>query len=65
MLTIDALIDEIKHKLKVRGSLGIRGLVRVFKTLDKDGSKNLDLDDFRWALIDYGINISKEVQAPI
>lgn len=28
--------------------------------MDENGSKTLDVDDFRWGLKDYGITISKE-----
>lgn len=28
--------------------------------MDEKGDKNLDVDDFRWGLIDFGINVSKD-----
>ena len=28
--------------------------------MDDNGNKKLDVDDFRWGLIDYGIQITKE-----
>jgi Ca2+-binding EF-hand superfamily protein len=28
--------------------------------MDENGNKNLDVDDFRWGLMDYGISISKD-----
>ena len=37
--TPDDLIKEIKAKLQARGTLGIRGLARVFKILDNNGNK--------------------------
>jgi Ca2+-binding EF-hand superfamily protein len=58
--SIDDMIREIKQKLNERGSFGIRGLARIFKIMDDKGDKKLDVDDFRWGLIDYGISISKE-----
>jgi len=33
--------------------------------MDDNGNKNLDVDDFRWGLIDYGISVSKEEAAEI
>jgi hypothetical protein len=36
--TTEDLIREVKEKLKNRGSLGIRGLARVFKNLDNNGN---------------------------
>ena len=28
--------------------------------MDENSSKNLDVEDFRWGLLDYGIQISKD-----
>lgn len=33
--------------------------------MDDNGNKNLDVDDFRWGLIDFGISVSKEEAAEI
>lgn len=57
--TVDDLIREIKAKI---GSTvgGIRGMARIFKAMDQNGNGKLDVDDFRWGLMDYGISISKE-----
>lgn len=52
------LIKEIKGKLFSRSCLGIRLLTRIFKAMDTKGTKNLDVDDFRWGLMDYGVQIS-------
>eukprot|EP00347_Sterkiella_histriomuscorum_P021558 403333558 len=58
--TIDDLIREIKTKIVERSANGIRGIAKIFKAMDENGSKTLDVDDFRWGLKDYGITISKE-----
>jgi Ca2+-binding EF-hand superfamily protein len=58
--SLDDMIREIKQKLNERGSFGIRGLARIFKIMDDKGDRKLDVDDFRWGLIDYGISITKE-----
>jgi hypothetical protein len=36
--TVEDLVREVKEKLKDRGSLGIRGLSRIFKQLDNNGN---------------------------
>ena len=38
----------------------MRALDRIFKAMDADGSNDLDQDDFRWGLMDFGIQISKD-----
>lgn len=44
---------------------GIKGIGRIFKAMDDNGNRTLDLDDFRWGFIDYGFNLSKEEAAEI
>ena len=59
--TIDDLIKEIKEKIVERsGAGGIRGMTRIFKAMDNNKNGLLDVDDFRWGLMDYGISVSKE-----
>lgn len=58
--TIEDLMKDIKNRLLERSSFGIRGLARIFKAMDDNGNHQLDIDDFRWGLIDYGITVSKE-----
>lgn len=58
--TIEDLINEIKGKILERSSHGIRGIARIFKAMDNNSNRLLDVDDFRWGLKDYGITISKE-----
>jgi len=62
--SVDDLIAEIKAKLLDRAS-GIKGISRIFKAMDDNGNRSLDLDDFRWGFIDYGFNLSKEEAAEI
>lgn len=54
------LMREIKAKILGRSAFGMRSLVRVFKAMDVRGDHKLDVDDFRWGLMDYGIQVSKE-----
>lgn len=58
--TIDDILAEIKSKLLQRGSYGIRGLARIFKILDNDGGRKLDLKEFQDGLLDYGIPLTDE-----
>jgi hypothetical protein len=58
--SIEDLIRDIKSKIIERSADGIRGIARIFKAMDNNGNKLLDVDDFRWGLKDYGIEISKE-----
>jgi hypothetical protein len=58
--TTEDLINEIKQKILQRSKYGINGIARIFKAMDDNGNHQLDVDDFRWGLIDYGITITKE-----
>lgn len=35
-------------------------MIRIFKAMDNNKNGMLDVDDFRWGLMDYGISLSKE-----
>ena len=59
------MIKDVKAKILDRSSFGIRGIARIFKAMDDKGDHNLDVDDFRWGLIDYGIAVSKDEAAEI
>jgi Ca2+-binding EF-hand superfamily protein len=58
--TFEDLLRDIKKRLLERSSFGIRGLSRIFKIMDDNGNHQLDVDDFRWGLIDFGITITKD-----
>lgn len=58
--SIEDLFKDIKAKIVGRSEGGIRGVSRIFKAMDNNGNGLLDVDDFRWGLMDYGISISKE-----
>ena len=53
------LTRRIKKRLMDKGIFGIRALSRIFKSIDLKGSNDLDPDDFRCGLFNYGIQISK------
>ena len=58
--SIDDLIAEVKAKILQRSSGGIKGISRIFKAMDDNGNRQLDVEDFRWGFIDYGFNLSLE-----
>lgn len=45
---------DIKSRISGRSWVGLRSLCKIFAAMD-DGSQNLDVDDFRWGLIDFGL----------
>jgi hypothetical protein len=50
----DAMKD-LKTRLYERSCFGVKDLTAIFQAMDKQGDHNLDVDDFRWGLMDYGI----------
>ena len=59
--TVDDLIKEIKAKIFERSANGgLRGLSKIFKAMDHNNNGKLDIDDFRWGLMDFGLQLTKE-----
>lgn len=54
------LINEIRNTLKKRGTLGIRGLSRVFRMLDNNRNRQLDIKELQYGLGDFGISLDDE-----
>lgn len=50
------LIEKLRQKCLKRGQGGINGLGRMFRIMDDDRSKSLDLGEFKRGLADYGLN---------
>ena len=48
------LCKDLKSRIASRSWVGLRSLCKIFAAMD-DGSQNLDVDDFRWGLIDLGL----------
>jgi len=44
--TAEDLVNDIKEALKSRGTMGIRGLARLFKIMDNNGNRQLDMQEF-------------------
>lgn len=53
---INDLIQKLKDEIVHRSSSGIKAIARIFKNADINGNGQLEVDDFRWGFIDYGID---------
>ena len=51
---------DIRQTLGARGSLTIRGLAQMFKSLDNNKNKSLDAEELETGLRDFGINLNSE-----
>ena len=51
--------------MTMRSIYGLKALTKIFKAIDSKGDKNLDVDDFRWGLMDFGIQVSKDEAAEL
>ena len=57
---INEAMRDLKARLYERSCFGCRELTAIFQAMDKAGTQRLDVDDFRWGLMDYGVQISKD-----
>jgi len=53
----EQLLAKTREIVNTRGDHGIRGLARSFKIMDDMGDGQLDREDFKWGLYDYGIHL--------
>ena len=44
---------------KKRSANGLRGLRRMFKAMDRNGNGSLSPVEFKYAMRDYGLNLSE------
>lgn len=58
--TGEQLMNDIKNTLKARGTTGIRGLGRLFRILDNNRNRQLDIKELQWGLGDFGISLDDE-----
>ena len=59
-MTPEVVLRKIKDTIKGRGVHGIRALARMFRIIDDRGNGLLDREEFKFGLMDYGINITEE-----
>jgi hypothetical protein len=55
---INDLLRELKAQILTKNLSGLKRMQRLFKDMDKQRNGQLDVDDFRWAFIDYGYNLA-------
>jgi Ca2+-binding EF-hand superfamily protein len=64
-----ANFDEIRKRVtdfcKARSANGIRGLRLMFKAMDRNGNGSLDPTEFKYAMRDYGVQITEEETSAI
>ena len=53
------VMAEIKAALLGRGSMTIRGIGRVFRILDDNRNRQLEVNELLWGLKDFGITLSE------
>lgn len=59
-LTPEALFARVRATIASGGAYSFRGMARAFRVMDDRGDGNLDREDFRWGLRDYGVYLSEE-----
>mmetsp|Transcript_19379 Transcript_19379/g.16596 ORF Transcript_19379/g.16596 Transcript_19379/m.16596 type:complete len:130 (-) Transcript_19379:445-834(-) len=58
-LQAEDYVKIIRDKLKERGHIGVRALLNHFKKIDLNQNGVLELDDFKWALRNFGIFLNE------
>lgn len=53
-------VEKLRLQCLARGANGIKGIGRTFKIMDDDGSRSLDMNEFKKGLHDYGVEVTKE-----
>lgn len=54
------LVEQLRLKCLARGAHGIKGLGREFRLMDDDRSNNLDYDEFKRGIIQFGLNFDEK-----
>ena len=58
---MEACLQKLKDRIIARGgNNGIQSFSRVLKIMDDNGNKQLDKEEFKYGLQDYGVKISKD-----
>jgi hypothetical protein len=53
------ILQQLKTALKARGASGIIGMGRIFRIMDDDGSKSLNMAEFKKGIKENGLNFSE------
>lgn len=53
-------MEQLRQKCLARGAHGIKGIARIFRNMDDDGSRNLNYDEFQKGLNDFGVSLEDE-----
>ncbi|XP_014668079.1 PREDICTED: calcyphosin-like protein [Priapulus caudatus] len=57
LMTATDPLDKLRQQCLARGATGISSLGRTFRLFDDDGSKRLDINEFRKGMHDYGVQL--------
>ena len=55
---IQILVEKVKATMKIRGTIGFVGLQRKFRSMDDDGSKSLNVAEFKKAMKELNIGLA-------
>jgi len=53
------VLQQLKTAIKARGAIGIIGMGRIFRIMDDDGSKSLNMAEFKKAMKEYGLSFTE------
>jgi len=54
------IMEHIRKRIAARGARGIAGISKKFKIADDDGSKSLDVNEFKKAMHDFRMDLSEK-----
>lgn len=57
---IQQLLNDLNQRIFELKDDPISALTRIFNDMDVKGEEKVEIDDFRWGLIDFGIQITKD-----
>ena len=59
-LSAEVLLAQVKTSINKLGAYAFRGLSKAFRNMDDRGDGNLDREDFKFGLRDYGVILADE-----